>query len=85
MAVNLTPAEAADEIDRFLRGAGNPYDWDDFTSIRCNDPVVEAARLRCIAVRDEHPPELPGEYCNARGREVLRKLSAKLRERDRPG
>ena len=81
MAVDLTPAEAADAIDRFLEGGGKSYDWDDFTSVRCRDPIVEPARLRCIAVRDGHPPERPGEYCSARGRQVLRELAPSLRER----
>jgi len=81
MAVNLSPAEAADAIDRFLRATGEPYDWDDFTSVRFKDPEVDAIRLRCIAVRDEYPPDRPGEYCSARGRRVLRELADQLRRR----
>ena len=81
MAIDVSPSQAADAIDRFLQSRGEPYDWDDFTSVRCSNPVVEAARLRCIAIRDEYPPERPSEYCNSRGLEVLRELAASLRER----
>ena len=81
MAIDLSPAEAAVVIERFLQGTGEPDDWDDFTSVRCKDPIVEAARLRCISVRDEYPPERSGEYCSAMGLDVLRDLAMSLRGR----
>ena len=80
MGIDMSPAEAAEVIDRFLQGTGAPYAWDDFTSVRCTDPVVEAARLRCVSVRDEHPSERPGEYCSAPGLSVLRDLATSLRQ-----
>ena len=80
MAIHVSPAQAAMVIDRFVQGRGGPYDWDNFTSVPCIDPAVEAARLRCIAIRNEYPAEHPGEYCSSRGIEVLRELASSLRE-----
>jgi len=79
MAVSLEPIEVSDLILRFLKGDTAPYEWDDFTSVPCQDPIVEAARLRCILVRDEFPPESPHEYCNSAGEGALRQLAERLR------
>jgi hypothetical protein len=80
MAVDVNPIEAASIIESFLKGGGRPYDWDDFTSVSCTDPSVEAVRLRCIAIPNEHPPENSGEYCNSRGLAILREWATGLRE-----
>jgi hypothetical protein len=77
----LNRTEGANLISRFLDGSSEPYEWDDFTSVRCKDSVLESARQRCAAVQDEYPSENPGEYCNSQGVEVLRRIAAELRER----
>ena len=78
-AIGMSPSEAADAIDRFLRGEGDPYDWDDFTSVTTHDPIVEEARLRCVRIRDEFPPTDPGTYCSQAGLAALRELASSLR------
>ena len=79
MAVKLTRLDAANLIQRFLDGSCGPYDWDDFTSVHYQDPVIEAAVQRCVSVRDEYPPDNARGYCNSQGLEVLRSIIAKLR------
>jgi hypothetical protein len=81
MADHFNRLEAADLIVRFLEGSCGSYEWDDFTSVRYQDPVLEAARERCVLVRDQHPPDRKGHYCNGDGEAMLRSIAAELRER----
>jgi hypothetical protein len=74
-----TSEEVAKTIEGFVDGTGRQWDWDGFTSIRIDDPELEAIRQKCIAVRDEFPPEKPGEYCSPAGMEAMRKLAGELR------
>ena len=79
MAQNLTAAEVADVIERFVEGRTGTWEWDDFTSIRQCDVAVEQARLRCIAVRQEFPSNHPQHYCSTDGLEALRDIAKHLR------
>jgi hypothetical protein len=74
-----TSEEVANTIEGFVDGTGRQWDWDGFTSIRIDDPELEAIRQRCIAVRDEFPAEKPGDYCSPAGMEAMRKLAGELR------
>ena len=76
-----TREQVADAIDGFVNGTGNQWDWDGFTSIRIDDPELEAMRQRCIAVRDEFPPERVTDYCGPAGMEAMRKMVGELRAR----
>jgi len=76
-----TPEQVANTIEGFASGSGNQWDWDGFTSIRIDDPELEAIRQRCIAVRDEFPPEKASDYCSPAGMEAMRKMVAELRAR----
>jgi len=44
-------------IENHIRGAEGPHDWDDFTSIQIAEPALNAIRLRCVQLDDEHPDE----------------------------
>lgn len=46
MSVLRTRADVANIIDAFVSGAGTPWDWDDFCSVRIADPELDAIRLR---------------------------------------
>jgi hypothetical protein len=74
-----TRQEVADTIEGFVNGTGRQWDWDGFTSIRIDDPELEAIRQKCISVRDEYPPEKPTDYCSPAGMEAMRKLAGELR------
>ena len=76
-----TPEQVANAIDGFVNGSGNQWDWDGFTSIRIDDPELEKVRQRCIAIRDEFPPEKVTDYCSPAGMEEMRKLAEGLKAR----
>ena len=76
-----TREEVANTIEGFANGTGRQWDWDGFTSIRIDDPDLEAIRQKCLAVRDEFPPAKLTDYCSEAGMEVMRKLATELRTR----
>jgi hypothetical protein len=76
-----TREEVANTIEGFANSTGRQWDWDGFTSIRIDDPDLEAIRQKCLSVRDEFPPEKPTDYCSEAGMEIMRKLATELRTR----
>ena len=69
----LSNEGVAQILQDFLEGGGRSYSWDDFTlGMSFDDENLERIRLRCVQLYREFPPEHPKEYCNARGREVIR-------------
>ena len=69
----LTRQEVAQLLENFLDGKGNPMAWDGFTlGMSFDDEEMETIRIRCANLSQEFPPEKPGEYCNERGRKVVR-------------
>lgn len=47
----LSASEIVLYIDDFLNGRGEPFDWDDFTSIKLADPDLDRIRSRAADVR----------------------------------
>ena len=76
-----TTEEVATTIEGFVSGTGRQWDWDGFTSIRIDDPALEAIRQKCLSVRDEYPPAKPTDYCGQAGMEAMRKLAEGLKAR----
>lgn len=74
-----TREEVANTIEGFVNGTGRQWDWDGFTSIRIDDPDLEAVRQKCLSVRDEFPPAKPTDYCSEAGMEVMRQLATELK------
>jgi hypothetical protein len=74
-----TREQVAETIKAFVNGNGRQWDWDGFTSIRIDDPELEAIRKRCVAIPDEFPPTTPKEYCSEAGMQVMRELAQGLR------
>lgn len=66
-----TSKEVATFIENHERGAEGPYDWDNFTSIPISDPLLDAIRLRCVQLDDEHPDDRFAEL-----RRIVRDLRA---------
>ena len=81
MSMKRTPEQVAKAIDDFVGGDRNQWEWDGFISIRIDDPELEKIRQRCIAIRDEFPPDKAADYCSPAGMEEMRKLAESLKAR----
>ena len=68
-------------IDGFVNGTGKQWDWDGFTSIRLDDPELEAIRKQIVALPVECPPSSPKDYCNETGMDKMRQMVRDLRSR----
>lgn len=79
-AAHSSKADVVKAIDDFLGGSGGRWDWDDFISIRLDDPVLEHVRLKAASLPDRFPPTLPGHYASAEGMTELRRLADTLRD-----
>jgi hypothetical protein len=84
MAANeLTAADVADIIERFIEGSGAPLDWDEYTlGTSFRDERLERIRKRCARLSEEFPPPDPTMYCSEEGIRVLRSLVKELRGAD---
>ena len=71
--------EVASTIEGFVNGTGNQWAWDGFTSIRLDDPELEAIRQRIVALPAEFPPANPRDYCGEAGMEKMRQMLQELR------
>ena len=58
-----TLEEVANTIEGFVNGTGKQWDWDGFTSIRLDDPELEAMRKKIVALPMEFPSSNPRDYC----------------------
>ena len=74
-----TPEEVANTIEGFVNGTGNQWAWDGFTSIRLDDPALEAIRQEVVSIPVEFPPANPRDYCNEQGMEQMRQIVRDLR------
>jgi len=69
---HLTREDVANEIEKFLKAGGGPFDWDDFCTLTIVDPELDSIRQRCAQLDEEFPPGRSGGYCNEQGIEVLK-------------
>jgi hypothetical protein len=76
-----TPQEVANTIEGFVNGTDNQWAWDGFTSIRLDDPELEAIRKKIVALPVEYPPENPRDYCSEAGKEKMLEMVRDLRAR----
>ena len=76
-----TPEEVANTIEGFVNGTDNQWAWDGFTSIRLDDPDLEAIRQKIVALPGEYPPANPRDYCSEAGKEKMRHFVQELRAR----
>jgi len=76
----VTREHVAAILEDFLEGRGSKWAWDDFISgMSFEDEYLETIRRRCDGLGQEFPPEKEGEYCNAKGRELIREYIRQLR------
>jgi hypothetical protein len=74
-----TREDVANTIEGLINGTGRQWDWDGFTSMRLDDPELEAIRQRCVAIPAEFPPTTKTAYCSDAGLQVMRDLVKGLR------
>ena len=74
-----TREEVANTIDGFINGSGRQWDWDGFTSIRIDNPELEAIRKKCVALPVEYPASTVKAYCSEAGIQVMRNMVQELR------
>ena len=74
-----TREEVANTIEGFISGSGRQWDWDGFTSIRIDDPELEAIRKKCVALPVDYPATSMKEYCSEAGMQVMREMVQGLR------
>ena len=74
-----TREEVADTIDGFINGSGRQWDWDGFTSIRIDNPELEAIRKKVVALPVEYPASTVKDYCSEAGIQVMRNMLQELR------
>jgi hypothetical protein len=74
-----TREEVVKTLEEFINGTGRQWDWDGFTSMRLDDPELEAIRQKCVALPAEFPPTTRGAYCSDAGLQVMRDLVRDLR------
>jgi hypothetical protein len=74
-----TREQVLETIEAFVDGTGRQWDWDGFTSIRIDEPELEAIRKRCVELPTEFPPTTAKEYCSEAGMQVMRELAQSLR------
>ena len=74
-----TREEVVNTIEGFVNGGDNQWAWDGFTSIRLDDPELEAVRQKIVALPVEFPPENPRDYCSPAGMERMRQMAQELR------
>lgn len=76
-----TPEEVANTIEGFVNGGGNQWAWDGFTSIRIDDPELEAIRQKVVALPVEFPPAKPRDYTSDAGMERMRQMVQEIRNK----
>ena len=69
-------------LEEFLRGDGNPYDWDDFLSIPIRDPYLDSIRNRSNRLQGDYPPVEPGHWCSPEGEKILRRMIDELKQHE---
>lgn len=78
-AVRRTNLEVANIIEAFVEGTRGRWDWDDFCSLKIENPELDAIRLKCCQLSDTHPPVVKGHYWNGEGIDILREMVRNLR------
>ena len=76
-----TPEEVADTIEALVNGTGNQWAWDDFTSIRLDNPELESIRQQVVSIPTEFPPSNLRDYCSEAGMDKMRQIVRDLRAR----
>lgn len=75
----MTRNAAAIAIEAFLEGRSGKWDWDEFLSLRIEDPRLDDVRALCARLPEIDPPVQQSHYCGSRGMTILRRLAQDLK------
>ena len=73
--------DAANRIEAIAAGTAGVYGFDDYTSIREDNPYLESVRQRCLKVCDLYPPAKKGSLFNPEGNKYLAALAQEVRQK----
>jgi hypothetical protein len=76
---DLTLSEAVTYIENFANGAGQAWDWDDFTSTPHTDAGIAQIVKECEQVALNFPTRHEHEWCNPDGIEELKRIADRAR------
>lgn len=80
--VKLSNEEVIEYIENFLSDKGDPWDWDDFTSIPIEDNFLNEISLESSKTHVNYPPIDGKGYCSEEGCEYMRTLIQKIKDRN---
>ncbi len=75
----MTREEVGKVIEQFLSSTGNEWDWDDFVSVRLEDPELEQIRRSSAVLPELYPPTVNSAYCDEQGLNTLRSILKSLK------
>ena len=78
---DLTLSEAATYIENFASGAGQAWDWDDFTTTPHTDPGIAQIVQECEQVEINFPARHEREWCNPDGIDELKRIAERVRKK----
>jgi hypothetical protein len=76
--MSLERQKIAALIRAFANGTCAEWDWDDFISVRQQDPVLEQVRQQLLAIPDTFPPCHADAWCNDQGSHSLLMIAEAL-------
>jgi hypothetical protein len=78
-----TKEQIAQIIEEFLDAKGSSWDWDDFISIRIDDPELDGVRRLCSDLPNLYPPNRESSYCSEKGLAILDEVRDTFRKNNR--
>jgi hypothetical protein len=75
--------EIINTVESFVEGTSfDPWEWDDFLSIKIPDQNAESVRLEIAGISKSYPPTQEGWWCSAEGLNELDRLIKRLKSED---
>jgi hypothetical protein len=75
----MTKLEVANLVESFVNGTCGPWEWDDFVSMKHEDPGIEAISLHCGRIPEQFPSSQENHYCSEEGVAALKQIALLLR------
>jgi hypothetical protein len=78
MAYHHQRSKIANLLNRFVRGDVTDWEFDDFLSIKNEDPILEKYRVEIGELPTRFPPNDPTHYTSSEGVRRILKISSEL-------
>jgi hypothetical protein len=75
----------ANELRAFLDGNAKRYEFDDLTSTKYDDPLLEQYRSEILRLPDLFPADAEGSYVSKQGLQRLRQIVVEVESAGNPG